>query len=94
MKKTEPPLPNPDAPLPEGLGTDPERIVEKMLLPCAVEFAGTTYGPGEVEIVSAGQRRALERAVENAGYELGEPIPHDPENPQVFSGEAQVGEAK
>jgi hypothetical protein len=76
---------------PESSPPDPS---EKMLLPCSIEFGGVIYGPGEIEIISSAQRRALERAIENSGYGLGEPIEHDPENPQVFSGEAQTGKAQ
>lgn len=46
----------------------PVPIGEPMILPCAIEWNGETFGPGPVTITTASMRRALERAVENSGY--------------------------
>ncbi len=47
-------------------------IGEQMLLPCAIEWNGETFGPGSVTITTASMRRALERAIENSGYDHGQ----------------------
>lgn len=64
---------------------------EQMLLPCEVHWAGEVYGAGAVTITSASMRRALERAVENSGYSIGEPI-EQVETPADLPAGEQVGE--
>lgn len=65
-------VPPPTVPDPQPAASVP--IGEQMILPCAIEWNGETFGPGPVTITTASMRRALARAVENSGYVSGEEI--------------------